>query len=196
MRVIYFHGFASSPMSKKVDMLKAAGFTVSAPEIDVNPNIAELALVRFIQDEQERYGDSDKQCVFVGTSMGAYWAARMNLFFDVTTIMINPAMKPEIVLKKFVGEYLNYKTLEMGYLSDEDVNEYIKYPVTEDSARFRTYFIANKDTPVPETTSRVFQYNSDDHQALSFFDDVIHYLKLIASMPDRDPTDFPDFTSY
>lgn len=177
-------------------MLKAAGFTVSAPEIDVNPNIAELALVRFIQDEQERYGDSDKQCVFVGTSMGAYWAARMNLFFDVTTIMINPAMKPEIVLKKFVGEYLNYKTLEMGYLSDEDVNEYIKYPVTEDSARFRTYFIANKDTPVPETTSRVFQYNSDDHQALSFFDDVIHYLKLIASMPDRDPTDFPDFTSY
>ena len=192
MKVIYLHGFASSPNSKKVDMLREAGFDVVAPIIDIDPGIAEPYLIKFIIDICNSQAH-DEKLVIVGTSLGGFWAARMGRPFDITSILINPAMNPEFSLRKAIGDNMNYKTFESFILTEEIVAKYSNYPVSDDSSRFQTYFIATRDTPVPVNAINVFMYDSDDHQGLSFFPDVIHYLKKIESEPSLDQNEFPDF---
>lgn len=178
MIVIYFHGFASGPNGSKVDMLREAGFTVFAPEIDIDPDVAEPHLISFIRGVigTTAIGES---IVFVGTSLGGFWAARMGELFDGAAVLINPAMHPEVSLKKYIGPYSSYSTGEQKILADETVAKYAKYP-SVGSDRHRTYFIARHDAklaPLPTGEARVFTYESDDHRGMTFFGDVIEYLK-------------------
>ena len=179
MRVIYFHGFASSPNGSKVDMLRQAGFTVSAPDIDIDPDIAEPYLIEFIKQEGIKNTDKDRKCCLVGTSLGGFWAARMGELFEAAAVLINPAMHPEVSLRKFIGPYTNYSTGEQKILTAEMVAKYANYP-SAGSDRYRTYFIAKHDTkldPLPTNEGKVFTYESADHRGMSFFGDVIEYLK-------------------
>lgn len=179
MRVIYFHGFASSPNGSKVDLLRQAGFTVSAPDIDIDPDIAEPYLIDFIKAEANQHTSiGGKRIVFVGTSLGGFWAARMCELFDGAAVLINPAMHPEVSLRKFIGPYTNYSTGEQKILTAEMVDKYANYP-SAGSDRYRTYFIASQDTKfeLPANEGKVFTYESADHRGMSFFGDVIEYLK-------------------
>lgn len=178
MRVIYFHGFASSPHGIKVDLLRQAGFVVAAPEIDIDPDIAEPYLIEFIRQEEIKGIESnDRKLMFVGTSLGGYWAARMGDLFEGASVLINPAMHPEISLIKFIGPYTSYATGKQKILTDEIVAKYANYP-SAGSNRYRAYFIAKQDTVIetPDDGS-LFEYDSDDHRGMSFFEDVIEYLK-------------------
>lgn len=178
MLVIYFHGFASNPNGSKVDMLREAGFTVFAPEIDIDPDVAEPRLISFIRGVIGAAAIGE-QIVFVGTSLGGFWAARMGELFDGEAVLINPAMRPEESLKKYLGPYTNYFTGEQKMLTAETVAKYARYP-SAGSDRHRTYFIARHDAKlvsVPTGEARVFTYESDDHRGMSFFGDVIKYLK-------------------
>lgn len=183
MRVIYFHGFASTANSSKVQALKDAGFNVSAPEINIDPEIAEKELIDFIKLEGIKNNDIDKKCVFVGTSLGGFWAARMGELFEASAILINPAMHPEISLNRYLGAYTNHKDGSISELTSEIVKKYQMFPSTG-SERYRTYFIAKKDKHAVkfERTSnegKMFEYDSDDHRGLTFFDDVIEYIKSL-----------------
>lgn len=178
MIVIYFHGFASSPNGSKVDMLREAGFTVFAPEIDIDPDVAEPRLVSFIRGVISAAAIGE-QIVFVGTSLGGFWAARMGELFDGEVVLINPAMHPEESLKKYLGPYTNYSTGEQKILTAKTVAKYAKYP-SAGSDLHRTYFIARHDAKVssmPTGAAKVFAYESDDHRGMTFFGDVIKYLK-------------------
>lgn len=178
MIVIYFHGFASSPNGSKAEILREAGFTVFAPEIDIDPDVAEPQLVSFIRGVIGT-ADAGEPIVFVGTSLGGFWAARMGELFEGEAVLINPAMHPEESLKKYLGPYTNYSTGEQKILPAETVAKYARYPITG-SDRRRTCFIARHDakaSPMPSGAARVFTYESDDHRGMSFFGDVIEYLK-------------------
>jgi predicted esterase YcpF (UPF0227 family) len=191
MRVIYFHGFASSPKTNKVNILRDAGFIVNAPVIDIDPEIANNQLIDFIRLEANVYAGKR---VFVGTSLGGYWAARMGELFNSATVLINPAMQPEKSLKKYVGEYINHNTGEKSVLTNKIVDKYADYP-SFGSERYRSYFIATKDTKLVKTSNegQLFEYDSDDHQGYSFFHDIVNHIKLMESLPIQDPSDFPDF---
>lgn len=160
----------NTPNNDKVSMLKKAGFEVYAPSININPVIAEDYLVTYIINAiKDTY--IGEPVVFVGTSLGAFWAARMNAYFDAYTVLINPRLTPQESLLKY------------DYLSKDVVAKYAMYPYeTED--RYRAYFIALKDTPIPHMEeAKLFTYDSDDHQGISFFGDVINYLKKIELLP-------------
>ena len=179
MRLIYFHGFASGPNGSKVDILRRAGFTVSAPDIDIDPDIAEPYLIEFIRQEEIKYNSIDKRCTFIGTSLGGFWAARMGELFEDAAVLINPAMHPEVSLRKFIGPYTNYSTGEQKMLTAEIVDKYASYP-SAGSDRYRRYFIAEHDTkldPLPTNEGKVFTYASADHRGMTFFGDVVEYLK-------------------
>lgn len=176
MKVIYFHGFASSPNGSKVDLLRHAGFTVSAPDIDIDPDIAEPYLIEFIRKVAGTVADGE-QLVFVGTSLGGFWVARMSELFNGAAVLVNPAMHPEVSLKKFIGPYTNYSTGEQKILTAEIVEKYANYP-SAGSNQNRAYFIAKHDTKIdPPDSGKLFVYDSDDHRGMSFFGDVIEYLR-------------------
>lgn len=82
MKIIYFHGFASSGASGTVELLRKLlpEVDVVAPDIPVDPAEALPFLQQFVKDEQPD--------LIIGTSMGAMYAQQM---FGFKKICVNPA---------------------------------------------------------------------------------------------------------
>lgn len=186
--VVYFHGFASSPDTSKVAQLKAAGFKVVAPSINIDPDIAEHELTLFIKNELHKdFGQREPSdpIIFVGTSLGGFWAARMAEKFDCPSVLINPAMHPEVSLQQYIGDNESYKDGKSFHLSKETVQKYKKYSnFTSDS--HRTYFVAKNDDIVKDVKrslgpSAFHEFDSDDHRGLTMFPKVIEHLKSLKS---------------
>lgn len=184
--VVYFHGFASSPETSKVNLLKSAGFKVVAPTIDIDPDIAERDISAFLKHElHDDFASKNpsRKVVFLGTSLGGFWAARMAEKFDCPSILINPAMHPEESLKQFIGTNASYKTGKPFELTKEVVAKYKKYSnFTADS--HRTYFVAKNDDIVKDVKRAVgpstyHEFDSDDHRGLTIFPKVIEHIKTL-----------------
>ena len=186
--VIYFHGFGSSPENAKVDILKKEGFKVVAPTIDIDPDKAETELRLFIKSELTKdfiSDDHSRKVVFVGTSMGGFWAARMAEYFDCPSVLINPALKPTETLKQFIGTNKNYKTGKPFELTKEIVAKYKSFENFSTDSH-RTYFVAKNDDVVKDVKKAVgegpstyHEFESDDHRGLTIFPHVIKHLKSI-----------------
>lgn len=82
MKIVYFHGFASSGASGTVELLRKLlpEVDVVAPDIPVDPAEALPFLQQFVKDEQPD--------LIIGTSMGAMYAQQM---FGFKKICVNPA---------------------------------------------------------------------------------------------------------
>lgn len=81
MKIVYFHGFASSGASGTVELLRKLlpEVDVVAPDIPVDPAEALPFLQQFVKDEQPD--------LIIGTSMGAMYAQQM---FGFKKICVNP----------------------------------------------------------------------------------------------------------
>lgn len=84
MKLVYFHGFASSGASGTVQLLRKIfpSAQVVAPDIPVNPEEALPMLQKLVQAEQPD--------VIVGTSMGGMYAQQMHGFLR---ICVNPSFR-------------------------------------------------------------------------------------------------------
>lgn len=84
MKLVYFHGFASSGASGTVQLLRKIfpSAQVVAPDIPVDPEEALLMLQKLVQTEQPD--------VIVGTSMGGMYAQQMHGFLR---ICVNPSFR-------------------------------------------------------------------------------------------------------
>lgn len=101
--IVYFHGYASSPNTDKVTQLKLAypNDYIHAFLADIDPEIAikevgdniDLALLDHIEE--------DIDITFIGTSLGAWLAAKMANLYGVKSILINPVLYPAQSLKKY-----------------------------------------------------------------------------------------------
>ena len=83
MKLIYFHGFASSGASGTVENLRRElpDAEIIAPDIPVDPAEALPYLKQLVADEQPD--------IIVGTSMGGMYAHQM---FGFKRICVNPAL--------------------------------------------------------------------------------------------------------
>jgi predicted esterase YcpF (UPF0227 family) len=95
MKIVYFHGYGSNSGTDKVQGLKDAGFDVVAPDIPILYSDAVAYLNKFIVD----LGTTD--LIFVGTSLGAFWAETMGTKFIVPVVLINPSCTPSDTLKRY-----------------------------------------------------------------------------------------------
>ncbi|MCP4214029.1 MAG: alpha/beta fold hydrolase [bacterium] len=104
--IFYFHGFASSGRSWKVEELKKqlpAG-NVTAPTLPVDPDE-----VKRLFEESAADGLPD---LLVGSSLGGFYAYYFALRFGVPAVLINPSITPWETLKGYVGEHKRYYTDE------------------------------------------------------------------------------------
>ena len=132
--VIYFHGYGSSSASDKVVGLRTYFEDVYAPDIPILLDEAEVYLKQFCT---ELLNESTKQFVFVGTSLGGYWATRMSDYFGVPSVIINPSTWPATSL----GVYQN------PILTDAELAKYL--PLKPDSRSARTVLLAMDDEVIP-----------------------------------------------
>lgn len=103
--IVYFHGFGSNSKTPKVAALTAAfpNDTVVAFDIDIDTNISlgSYDLTNKIDDALIAELHSIKEVIFVGTSLGAWYAGTLARIYDVRCILINPSFNPAETLKKY-----------------------------------------------------------------------------------------------
>ena len=110
-RLIYLHGFNSSPASYKSTALQAymaekgmQGQLIS-PAIPPVPADA-LELLVDLYESNQQHGE----VAVAGSSLGGFYATCLAERFGCKAVLINPAVRPHLLLAKYLGENINYYT--------------------------------------------------------------------------------------
>jgi predicted esterase YcpF (UPF0227 family) len=105
--IFYFHGFASSERSWKIDLLKKrlTTETIIAPTLPVDP-------VEVVKLFEQVVVKNDKPGLVIGSSLGGFYAYYAASRFDIPAVLINPSIEPWITLKDHIGIHKRYYTGE------------------------------------------------------------------------------------
>jgi len=116
--IVYLHGFGSTGNSKKVDALieKFGAGRVFAPDLPIDPSEV-VDLVREKVFDWYKTRDPSDKLVFVGTSLGAFYASFFAHTFDAPAVIVNPSIQPNESLKDHVGVNVNHDTKKEFYLT-------------------------------------------------------------------------------
>jgi uncharacterized protein len=120
MIYVYLHGFNSAydPNSGKVQSLSLIG---DVHGVTYNT----FGTYEEIIDEISAQVSFSDDLVFVGTSLGGFWAAEMGRRFSVPSVIINPCTDPRTMLQKYVGAVeTNYINGDVNTLTSKSANSY------------------------------------------------------------------------
>lgn len=118
-RLIYLHGFNSSPASHKARLLRAYmeergfGHLFSCPMLPHRPQEA----VRIIELEIARAAPA--RPTLVGSSLGGFYATWAAEKHDLRAVLIQPAVRPYVGLEAFLGPQRNLHSGEPYVLTRE-----------------------------------------------------------------------------
>ena len=110
-RIIYLHGFASSPASTKSRLLAEAmagrglADRFACPPLSPVPAQAMAAVSALIET-------GDGPVTLVGSSLGGHYANHLAEKYDLNAVLINPAVVDRLDLADFVGEHANFHSGE------------------------------------------------------------------------------------
>jgi len=136
MIYVYLHGFNSGydPDNPKVQALSTLGdvIGVTYDSFATYQEIFEQISYEVFTQVHDRH-----DMVFVGTSLGGFWAAEMGRRFGVPSVIINPCHDPYEMLRKYVGYVMtNYVTGVTNVLTNEVVETYPTYGMTGEDRTF------------------------------------------------------------
>ena len=135
--ILYLHGFASSSNSNKAkDLKKYISRNYKNTEIiipDLNNNF-KLAVSQI----HELINSAKHPIVFMGSSLGGYYASYFSTKLKTKSVLINPAIPPLKDFEMYLGENENYSTGEKFIITPEDIKyirkmSYKKYANTENT---------------------------------------------------------------
>lgn len=118
--ILYFHGFASSSDSDKARIIKSYISKVSkkinmiTPDLSNNFKEANNQINKLIDENKKDY-------VFMGSSLGGYYANFFGSINNSKVILINPAIPPLKGFEEYLGENQNYSTGERFIVTKEDI---------------------------------------------------------------------------
>lgn len=120
MRIVYLHGFNSSPGSHKAQVLgrylaeRGLAPHYACPAL---PPLASAALAR-IEPLLE------SETCLVGSSLGGFYATWLAERRRLRAVLINPAIEPHAGLRAFLGAQQNLYTGERYVLTEEHLREW------------------------------------------------------------------------
>ncbi len=123
MHLLYLHGFNSSSQSHKGRLLQAhmtalgMASQLSMPDIPPQPDLAAERLLSLANE----FSQSETLCV-AGSSLGGFYATWLAEQFDCKAVLINPAVRPHLLLKKYLGENKNYHTGESWQFEQKHID--------------------------------------------------------------------------
>lgn len=119
--IIYFHGFGSTGSSKKVELLKDRFQNVVAPDLPFDPNEIKTLVESIVADfYKNNRGD---KLVFVGTSLGGFYANYFAHLYDCPAVLVNPSLEPENTLRNRLGINTKYDTNEQFLVTEDHLSE-------------------------------------------------------------------------
>jgi hypothetical protein len=105
--IFYFHGFASSEKSWKIQLLKKTltTHTIIAPTLPIDPT-------EVVQLFEQIVKEKGKPKLVIGSSLGGFYAYYAAARFDIPAALINPSITPWETLKQYTGLHKRYYTGE------------------------------------------------------------------------------------
>ena len=167
--VFYFHGLNSNINSEKVQKLKQHFTKVYCFPIDIDYQLAYQELTTAIDNVLLDGMFEDIGVVFVGTSLGGFWAGHLANLYDCKAILINPVFDPKTALNN------------LG-VDQELCNE---YPDLKPKRKHHVFISVNDEVlTFPEECltkyQNVYKYTNSDHRFSGpEFNDVIALIERI-----------------
>lgn len=118
--IVYLHGFGSSGNSEKAQALidRFGRDNVWNPDLPIDP----VDVIKLVSDKiRSKNIEMSSKLVFVGTSLGAFYATYFSLVFDAPCVIVNPSVLPYKSLSH--GTYTNHVTKEEFTVSLCNLNE-------------------------------------------------------------------------
>ena len=123
--ILYLHGFNSSPQSHKAralhDYMDRLGLNerIVIPAIPPVPDEA-IELLQHCADEIS----NNVELALAGSSLGGFYATWLAEKYSCPAVLINPAVKPHVLLKKYLGENRNYYTDQSWVLDESHIEQF------------------------------------------------------------------------
>lgn len=143
MKIVYLHGFGSSGNSEKSQALKArfGDENVWSPDLPLDAD----EVINMVANYVHRV--NDYPIVFVGTSLGGFYANYFAQRFDCPSVLVNPAFNPGQSLSKSLGEHKNYATGLPFELTQDHLGKWVamRNDITDTNGALVNLFIALDD---------------------------------------------------
>ncbi len=103
-KILYLHGFNSSPESHKAQLVmdylkeKDCFELLICPQIPPDPSEAKQLLEQLVEETLDTHSLN-----FVGSSLGGYYATYLAEKYSGSAVLINPSVKPYETLKAYLG---------------------------------------------------------------------------------------------
>lgn len=121
--LIYIHGFLSSPLSHKAQQVQTwlaenrTDIDYHCPFLPPYPGQARDLLESLVES-------LPGPVYLMGSSLGGFWATYLAEKYDLRAVLINPAVKPSMLMPEYVGvELQNYHTDDTYVLSEQHIDE-------------------------------------------------------------------------
>ncbi len=122
---LYLHGFLSSPKSKKACEFKQFcqqhGLLkqLQIPALPIEPKAAITLCERQIQTLKQQY----PKLVIIGSSLGGYYATFLAEKYHAKAVLINPAVKPYLLLNQHIGIQTHYHNGQKVEVKQEHIEQ-------------------------------------------------------------------------
>jgi uncharacterized protein len=188
MRLLYLHGFRSSPQSAKAMTMywHVLAYNASVPpkrriqwhcpQLPPSPKQAMAKIMRWVYS-----GDSTVPLAVIGSSLGGYYAALVAQATGCRCVLLNPAVYPGRDLKAFIGRVSNWHD-EGGYqFTQQHVDELQALETTAFSYPQRAMAIISKGDEVLDWREMTARYPAAHMRLLKRSDHAISEFDNYAS---------------
>lgn len=149
--IVYFHGFGSSPYGDKVRAMRDkydGRATFLAPVLGPDGDWTEHTVKNLLKYALEK---ADK-ALFVGTSLGGFWANYYGEMFDVTRALINPCLDPKLQLVRHVGTTVQIGDNAPFDFTQKMLDGYPDAQTPEQWVNYNTWHFLDLNDPVVDNT--------------------------------------------
>ena len=191
MKLLYLHGFRSSPQSVKaqkcdarVQQLRKQGDRIEwyCPQLPPSPKAAMEMVMNHIESWQGHLMG------IIGSSLGGFYATYVAEHKRCGAVLLNPAVNPARDIEKFMQEHTDIPQEEQIYFQPQYIEELHALQVTLTMPE-RYFLIAAKGDDVLDYKEAVKHYKGSeqlvlegsDHQLTDFdqyMDDVFDFIGL------------------
>lgn len=188
-KILYIHGFNSSPGSAKAILFKeyiamqCPNVDVVIPQVKTNPNDAISQLIDILETEP------DVNWHFVGSSLGGYLSTYLAEKFKRPAVLVNPAVKPFELLADYIGEQLNPYTNEVYTVTEQHMHQLKLLEINEPLTKHLYYLMVQTGDEVLDFFQAVKKYRGckqevqegGDHSFVNFEDmlpDIVKFLQI------------------
>jgi uncharacterized protein len=152
--ILYIHGMNSSPASLKARVLCAAmqrlglAAQLQVPALAHEPQVA-------IQQLEAAVAQLGRP-LLVGSSLGGYYATHLAEQYGLKALLINPAVRPQLLYEAHLGAQQNYYSGEIWQLTMAHVAALarLEVPPPQDPARYQVWL---------QTADETLDYRAAEH---------------------------------